>query len=492
MPGLIRRVAGPTWLLIAIILAGGALRLLTLGVQSYWYNEAATVFLVRHSLGSMLHLIPNMEGNPPLYYILAWGWSRLFGIGEVGLRSFSALAGTALIPVTYAIAKHMAGVRVGIVVAALTAVNPLLFWFSQEARPYILLALFVAVGFLFFLRALEEDSWRPMVLWAVMSIIALATHYFALWVVVPEFLWLLLRARNRRAVVAIGVVLAGAGGALLPLALKQRTDQVATSIVGSFGQRIVELPKQLLLGYSGPLEKPLTAAVAVISAYGVYLALTRTAPHRHRSAVLLVCVAGAALLMVLAAAAVGLDYITTRNLIELCLFAVLVVGIGLGAPEAGARGTLACVCLCALLLADIVGVELNPVYQRDDWRGAVRALGPASSLRALVVTPGQGYYPLLYYLPHARLMAQPATVSELDLLGIAIRPGSGVPPAPPSPPPQPPIPGFQQVALYRDRMFTVARYRAVKGTLLSAAALKGKALSPGSALVFLDESRTTR
>ncbi len=42
----------------------------------------------------LLRTIPESEATPYLYYVLAWPWTRLFGFGEVGLRSLSALAGS--------------------------------------------------------------------------------------------------------------------------------------------------------------------------------------------------------------------------------------------------------------------------------------------------------------------------------------------------------------------------------------------------------------
>ena len=64
------------WLIVCITLSGGVLRFTILG-QSYWYDEAVTVGLVRSSLFSMLHALPGTESTPPLYYGIAWVWSRM-------------------------------------------------------------------------------------------------------------------------------------------------------------------------------------------------------------------------------------------------------------------------------------------------------------------------------------------------------------------------------------------------------------------------------
>ena len=100
------------------------------------------------------------ESNPPLYYVLAWGWAKAFGTGEVGLRSLSALFGAATVPLAYCIGAELANRRAGLIAAALVAVSPMLIWYSQEARSYALLVFFCAASLLFFARALRTAQ-RP-------------------------------------------------------------------------------------------------------------------------------------------------------------------------------------------------------------------------------------------------------------------------------------------------------------------------------------------
>ncbi len=92
------------------------------------------------------------ESAPPLYYALAWLWTQVVGTGELGLRSLSALAGVATVPVAYLLGIELRDRRAGIAAAALVAVNPMLLWYSQEARGYALLVLLTALALLYFLR----------------------------------------------------------------------------------------------------------------------------------------------------------------------------------------------------------------------------------------------------------------------------------------------------------------------------------------------------
>ena len=172
--------------LAALTVLAAVLRFSTLDVQSYWFDEAVTVGLVKSSFGHMLSRIGGSESTPPLYYAIAWVWSRVFGSGEVGLRSLSALAGTAFVPVAYAAAATVASKRVALTIAALATVNPLLIWYSQEARSYSLLLLLASLSFLLFVRMLRAPDTRTLAAWTVVSALALATHYFAGFLILPK------------------------------------------------------------------------------------------------------------------------------------------------------------------------------------------------------------------------------------------------------------------------------------------------------------------
>src|SRR5438270_14060284 len=133
---------------VALTVLGAVLRLYRLGHQGFWFDEGNTALLVHFSPGKMLGLIPETESTPPLYYCVAWAWARVFGYGEVGLRSLSALAGVAMIPVLYGAGVRLISRRAGVIAAALAACIPLLIWYSQEARSYQLLALLTALSLL--------------------------------------------------------------------------------------------------------------------------------------------------------------------------------------------------------------------------------------------------------------------------------------------------------------------------------------------------------
>ena len=113
------------------------------GTQSLWFDETYTVHVVQAgSLGELWHRIGASESTPPLFYLLAWGWTKLAGSdGAAAVRTVSALALVAAVPVAYLALRRLAGRRAALATAALAAVSPLLGWYALDARAYGLLVL---------------------------------------------------------------------------------------------------------------------------------------------------------------------------------------------------------------------------------------------------------------------------------------------------------------------------------------------------------------
>jgi mannosyltransferase len=444
--------------LAVLILLGAGLRFATLDLQSYWYDEAVTVGLVRMDFGGMLSAIYHHESSPPLYYMLAWGWSKLFGTGEAGLRSLSALFGTASIPVFYAAARELATRQVGLAVAALAAFNPLLVWYSQEARAYALLALLGGLSLLFFARLLRAVDRRALALWALFSALALLTHYFAVFLVAPEAAWLLWRRRGREVALGVGAV-ALVAAALLPLALHQQSLDLASFIRGeALGYRLARAPKQFLVGFDAPFEVAAAVIAALIALAGLVLAAVRL---RDRLGVRVAGgLAGAGIALPLVLALLGADYFETRNLLALWLPFAVAMAAGLLAAS-GRAGAAAIGVLAVLGVVATIGVDVTPNWRRDDWRGAARALGRADELRAVVITPGNGGTPLRLY--RGGLSAMPpggTSVQQIALVSMPRRASGSVhPPAPPRPGGVA-IPGFALQRRVFAPDYTVMIYRA--------------------------------
>ncbi len=442
--------------LAGLFALGCAVRFASLGVQSFHHDEVITAArVVPGTFTEMLHQVKRSESNPPLYYVLAWGWVKAFGTGEVALRSLSAIFGAATVPLGYAIGRELSGRRAGLLTAALLAVNPMLIWYSQEARSYAVLAFFAAASLLFFARALRTRDPLDLTLWALTSALALYSHYFAVFAVAIEALWLLaaLRARWRAVVPAVAAV-GLAGLALAPLI----SAQVNPAHIGwideiPLASRAFQTGVSFLVGETGhviaepPRERYALLPVLLIGMAVVLVAARGTQRERRGAAIGGALGLGVVALTVVFALA-GKDYVVERNLLP--ALAPLTTAAAIGFATAGARrlGLLLAAVLCAYWLAFDAYVTRTPNLQRPDYGSIVEALGPPRVPRA-IVTWKLAADPVRFYLRDRSLRLYSGTrpVRELDVIGkSAVKRVTGVPP------------GFRQVARVRFERLTLTRF----------------------------------
>ena len=180
------------------------LRLSTLGLQSFWFDEAFTPLHVLHpSLVTTLEWVPKTENTPPLWYLIEWFDYRLLGNGEFALRLPSAIAGIALVPGRLADRRgalrsrrrdrvrrargRQAAVR--LVLAGGARLRPVhVHDRPGDARVRA--------------RAARADAGRRLAWFWLAGSLMLLTHYFGVFVLAGMALWLLADPRTAQALAA--------------------------------------------------------------------------------------------------------------------------------------------------------------------------------------------------------------------------------------------------------------------------------------------------
>ncbi|HEX5762416.1 MAG TPA: glycosyltransferase family 39 protein [Solirubrobacterales bacterium] len=464
------------WIVAGLTLLGGGLRFATLGLQAYHHDEIVTASRVlRGDFWHAMDAVGFSESAPPLYYALAWLWAQVTGTGEYGLRSLSALAGMATIPVAYLIGAELRDRRAGIATAALVAVNPMLLWYSQEARAYALLALLTSLSLLFFLRALDRPGDVPgvrgpygsispgtsgnAVLWGLFSGLALATHYFAVFPVLAEAAWLLLR-RGREALRGL-LVLAGFAAALAPLAIHQASLNHAEWIGNhSLGHRLWEIGVVFTVGEIGDViarsERAYLAAVPVLAILALMALLMTAGGRRERRAagrVLAIAAATVAIPLAVAVVLPSKDYVLARNVLPALVPLLAAVGVAATLPRRWSTGAVLGAVLFVYSLGFCLATSLTSSLQRPDWDAVAAAIGEPQAPRAMVSWT-LGHASLRYYLSTGSFQARPSEgfawhVHEVDFISDG---------------PAPPVarhllgPRFRQVGYERAGRLHVRRY----------------------------------
>jgi uncharacterized membrane protein len=385
------------WIVAGVTAVAAALRFATLGLQAFHHDEIVTANrLLRGSFGHAMDAVGFSESAPPLYYALAWAWTQVFGNGEVGLRSLSALAGVATVPVAYWLGAELRDQRTGIAAAALVATNPMLLWYSQEARGYALLVLLTSVALLYFVRALDRGRRRDFRFWGLASALALATHYFAVFPIAVEALWLL-RRRGKEALAGLWIVIA-AGLLLAPLAIHQMLQGHAEWIgERTLGHRLWEVGITFAAGEIGDViarpERPLLGLLPVALMIAALSLLALRGDRRARiggGRMLAIATATVAIPLFLALLVPSKDYVLARNLLPALAPLLAAVAIGVTLPSARRAGAVLGIALVAYSLCFAVATNFSQALQRPDWDAVAARLGDPEAPRAMVTwTIGQ-------------------------------------------------------------------------------------------------------
>ncbi len=215
----------PASLVVVVLLAlvGVGLRVWRLDAKSLWWDEAFTHLVSTHPPLNIVSFVHTNDGHPPLYYLLV---NLVVSVwrGEAALRALSVLAGALTVVVTYLLGQRLFGHRTALIAAGLVAVAPAHIMASQEGRMYALLGLWVLLWWgALWLAAFEHP--RLWVAYALITALALYTHYLSIGILASQGLFVLVDGSARRALRA-WVLATTAGIALFLPWVPALTDQI--------------------------------------------------------------------------------------------------------------------------------------------------------------------------------------------------------------------------------------------------------------------------
>ncbi len=200
----------------AVVVTLAALTLLGLFLRLLRYDQA----LIGDELSTLYHVwgnglrgtidavSTNAEITPPLYFALAWLVTQLGSAPEL-VRLPALIAGVACIPLVFLVGARTVGRRAGLLAAALMAVAPVMAYYSADGRAYSVMLALLLGSTLALLAAAEGGRRRWWVAYAVLSALAMYSHYTAAFVLAAQLLWLLWahpRARRPALLANLGAV----------------------------------------------------------------------------------------------------------------------------------------------------------------------------------------------------------------------------------------------------------------------------------------------
>jgi hypothetical protein len=170
----ISRFAPP--LLGLITLAGAVLRIYDLGDKALWLDEAGIFWTSQGTFSEILGNNSSSNSAPPLFVLLISAVLK-FGTSEFALRAIPCIAGIALIPTVYLLARRCVEKPWALAAAALVALSPMQVALSQQVREYSLSALLAASLALATQAFMDRPERRQTLTLAAITVVALFTQY---------------------------------------------------------------------------------------------------------------------------------------------------------------------------------------------------------------------------------------------------------------------------------------------------------------------------
>ena len=279
---------GDRLILIAILLVSFALRFCRLDYHSLRGDEASTFVFSTDTLANLIPSLKTVEFNPPLYFTLMHAWITLGGDTEYALRFPAAIFGVLLVAATASLGRVLFDARLGVAVGLLIAINPYQVFYAQDARSYPLVTLLGVLSTISLLHALRRGNTRAWIVYAILVLGAIYTHYYAALIVAFQSLFIMWDSWRRRRFpwqyITVGIV---DGLLFLPwflsilkLLLSYRGYGETLGIADSFWRPLTAFAGGLLLGpeiaWVNTLVIPPLFCLGVIGLW-----------NKHRSAALL-------------------------------------------------------------------------------------------------------------------------------------------------------------------------------------------------------------
>lgn len=414
--------ANATLVTAAFIGVNLVLKLPLISSQGLWFDEAVSLSQVQGSYDLTKSL--TSDASAPLFGLLLYGWSALFGPTLEAARSLSAIFSACTAGALFLFGRRFLSARTGLFAALLFTLSRTQLYYGHEARAYALVGLLCVASFYVFLELLEDPKWSRAALAGVLSAALVYAHYVAVFALVAQLvaaLWLV-HIRSRAMMVYVssqlfaGVLFAPCAAFLL----------LSDSALPMRGWIPTPSPGDVLYVLSafagGPLLVGLYAAVLGATIGFVQIGSIRL--DRNRVVVLLLW------LILPLVLDYGVSFVMPSFLYRYLLYASLALFLltayaisRLPVPEAGRWGALA-----LILLPAAWGTAFDPIL-RSDWRGAAEIAQTERTDGVLtIITPPYQLLPFAYHYAPDAFARQETMVESLGALGVHALPTlTGVP-----------------------------------------------------------------
>lgn len=164
--------------------------------QSIRLDEAQSLWIATKPVSALLAATAE-DVHVPLYGLLLHFWTQLLGTSIIVARTLSLLFFVLTLPVLYKLVKEVSTKGVALLTVTLFSLSPFIMWYTSEARMYTLFTFTTSLNHLYFLRLYRSNGDKGKMGFFVSAILGLYTHYFFIFLIATQGVYLLARAFSR-------------------------------------------------------------------------------------------------------------------------------------------------------------------------------------------------------------------------------------------------------------------------------------------------------
>lgn len=389
-----------------IIILAFILRLINLN-QSLWFDEAINVvaagfsdfwwFVAKYSIGDF---------HPPGWFAILWVWGHIFGFSEISVRLPSVFFGVATVWLTYLLGKGLFNRKVGLLAALFLTIAPLHVYYSQEARMYVFAAFATTLSF-YFLHLLTVNRKWAEVGYIVSIVLVLYSDYLPILVIPAQIIYLVfIKKLNRK--ILVGYLIAGVAFfpwlTIFPLQLQTGINKTVSlpgweEIVGGSNIRdLLLIPVKIFFGKVTLLNKSLYVAISAFVGFIFGSIFLNALRKLDQSKILLI---SWVIIPVLLAFLISffVPVLSYFRMIFILPGFYLIIGKSISdLPKKIILPSLIIICLISI--ASLAGYYFDPLFQREDWRGAVNFVSQNMDINSISIFENYEVpAPVRYYNP---------------------------------------------------------------------------------------------
>ena len=173
-----------------LVLFGTILRLVGIARDSLRYDELYTVWSSHLPLASLIKE-EAASRHLPAYYLMLHFWLFL-GTGRIWIVLISFFSGCASILLVFLVARHLFNEKVAFWAAAMTALSPMMIWYSQDVTYYSWVIFTTLLSFYFLIRVHENSDRKNWLLYFLATTLAIYSYTFSAILVIANIIFLLM------------------------------------------------------------------------------------------------------------------------------------------------------------------------------------------------------------------------------------------------------------------------------------------------------------